>query len=153
DAEAGAFTPDGTFYTVINSYQSSVFGSSRTAELATVNLTTGRASLYSLPFNPVSSPIVALQAEASSKLFARDGNGNCYSVDQVTGQFTSKGSIGYAVTDLALDNAGTMWGVAQNYVYNPFTGSYTVQNQLIQINTATGAGTLETTIYGTNGGV
>jgi hypothetical protein len=123
---AGAFSPAGTFYTVINTY------SSGTA-LATVDLTTGHAT----PYAPVANKgIDMLQFDHAGTLYASEG-ASLYRMDVGTGALTNIGGFGPGVgsmMDLAVDSHGTMYGVA--------SGTLGGNSQFYSINTATGAATL-----------
>lgn len=130
---AGAFTPDGTFWTITNAFNSSL------SQLAKVNLSTGAATPVGNP-NWSGAPIIALEADASGKLYGGNFNGVFYSVNTTTGQLTAIGNMGISgVRDFTFDNNGTLWAVAGNRLY--------------QVNLNSGATTPGPTLTGTNGEV
>jgi hypothetical protein len=116
---AGAFTPDGTFWTISNSFDSSL------SRLATVNLATGALTKIG-GTNWTGSPIVALEADAAGNLYAGNFSGTFFSVNKATGQLTPIGNMGItSVKDFTFDNQGRLWAVAGNHLYevNPLTGT------------------------------
>ncbi|MDB5391734.1 MAG: hypothetical protein JWM11_7380, partial [Planctomycetaceae bacterium] len=116
---AGAFTPDGTYWTISNAFDASL------ARLAKVNLSTGAVTTVGSP-NWSGAPIVALEADATGNLFAGNFNGVFYSVNQATGELTAIGNLSFSgVKDFTFDNNGTLWAVSANQLYqvNPGSGN------------------------------
>ncbi len=110
---AGAFSPDGTFYTVLGTYQQG------NTYLATVNLTTGVATHVA---QLADSGIQMLQFSPSGTLYASAGN-LLYQVDVVTGGLTPIG-LGFGpvlggLMDLAMDSHGSLYGVASGFLNPP----------------------------------
>ncbi len=126
-----AFTPDGTLWTIIYGFDSSL------ARLATVDPTTGLATPVGSP-NWTGSPLFSMDADAQGNLYAGNWNGTFFSVDKTTGQMTPIGFMGFFNTmDFAFDNNGTLWGLDDGF-------------NLYTIDPATGAGTFRTSISGLN---
>lgn len=124
NALAGAFSPDGVFYIVTNTYSNP-----NNSYLATVDLTTGQATPYApLP----NSSIDMLQFSKSGTLYASEGS-NLYQVNVSTGQLTNIGSFGVGMMmDFAINSQGVMYGVASGtsgpssfYTINTSTGHAT----------------------------
>lgn len=129
---AAAFTPDGTLWTIINGFAN--------GQLATFNLTTGAATPVGTAWG--TTDVIALEADAAGNLYAAGFNGSFYQVNTVTGQLTLLGNLGFPlIMDMAFDNSGTLWAVAQTGPNN---------NDLYTVNPATGAGTLVCTLSGVN---
>jgi Concanavalin A-like lectin/glucanases superfamily/PKD domain/Matrixin len=127
----GAFTPDGTFWTIVNSSSASP-----NAKLATVNLSDASVTLVGST-GVTNDWIISLDADNAGNLYAGGHSGGFYSVNKATGQMTLLGT-GVYTCDFAFDNNGTLWAV---------DGSQT----LWQINPATGAATNTGQITGASG--
>jgi PKD repeat protein len=131
DTWTGAFTPDGTYWTIVRS------ASGPQGQLARVNLTTGQAT-------PVGSPhgrndwIISLESDASGNLFAGGHSGAFYQVNKTTGQMTQVGA-GIYTCDFTFDNSGNLWAV---------DGSF----NLYKLNSSTGALQSTVTMTGLNDG-
>jgi len=133
DTFAGAFTPDGAFWTIVNGFNGGA------ARLATVNLNTGAATPIG-NVNWTGAPAIALEADNAGNLYAGNWNGAFFSVNKTTGQMTPIGQMNLGgLMDFTFDNAGVLWAVDGN-------------NGLFRINTATGQGTFQTFISGVPGG-
>src|SRR5262249_7276890 len=114
---AGAFTPDGKFWTIVNSV-------SNASQLAQVNLTTGHATPVGAA--PVSDQILALDATPAGQLYAGSHGGSFYSVTPATGVFTKIGQQSIYTCDFAFDTVGNLWAVDGSqtlYQLNPSTGA------------------------------
>jgi len=135
---AGAFSPNGTLYTVTNTYQTT--GGSY---LATVDLTTGQATptvAVTLNGSPYYG-IDMLQFSPSGMLYASDG-GKLYTVDVGSGVLSTIGSFGVGnMMDFAMNLQGVMYAVASNpsdagnstfYTINTNTGQATLAATLTQ---------------------
>ena len=126
---AGAFTPDGTFWTIVRGFDAAQ------AQLAPVNLGPGAASLVGSP-NWVGSPMIALEADVAGNLYGGSFDGRFFRISTTTGAATLVGNLGFTdVMDFAFDNAGTLWAV---------DGA----NRLFRVNPATGQGTFASFING-----
>jgi len=130
DTYGAAFSPDGTLYTVTNSYSSS-------GRLATFDLTTGAVTNVGGALGV--ADMMALEFASDGTLYAGSWSTNSlYTIDTGTGAPTLIGSLGFsALMDFAFDSSGTLWA--------------TNSNALWTIDIATGAGTLVSNITGTNG--
>lgn len=120
---AGAFHPDGVFYTLINSRQ-----------LGSVDLSTGAAT----PVGPDLSPetLYGLEVAAGGQMYAAGPAGGFYGVNTTTGAFNFLGSMGISgLMDLAFDRSGTLFALAMNNLYT--------------VDMSTGAATLLRGIVGT----
>jgi hypothetical protein len=124
---AGAFDPTtGEFYTLANSYLN--------AQLASVNLTTGAATVFGAP---VGIPdMMVMEVAADGTMYTASWSTNTlYTMNKSTGVATPIGALGFgSVMDFAFDNSGTLYAVNST--------------QLWTVNTATGAGTLLTNLTG-----
>src|SRR5438552_7498747 len=120
----GAFTPDGRFWTIINS--------SFAGQLAEVNLTTGQATPVGAP--PVTNDwIIALDANPAGQLFAGSHGGRYYSVNTTTGQFTQIAQVGIYTCDFAFDTSGNLWAVDGGftlYQLDPLNGALLNSKQM-----------------------
>jgi len=128
----GAFTPDGRFWTIVNS--------AFAGQLAEVNLTTGQATPVGAP--PITNDwIISLDANPAGQLFAGSHNGRYYSVNTTTGQFTQLFQVGIYTCDFAFDNSGNLWAVDGGFSLhqlNPSTGALLNSKQM----TGLAAGTM-----------
>jgi hypothetical protein len=119
----GAFTPDGRFWTIINS--------SFAGQLAEVNLTTGQATPVGAP--PVENDwIISLDTNPAGQLFAGGHSGTYYSVNTTTGEFTPVGS-GIYTCDFAFDTSGNLWAVDGSFSLHrldPSTGALLSTQQM-----------------------
>jgi VCBS repeat-containing protein len=128
---AGAFTPDGTYWTVTNSTTPGQ------AQLARVNLATGAATPVGAPLAET-SPMVALEGAPDGTLYGATVGGRLYRLNTTTGAATLVGPSGVdGITDLAFDAAGTLWAV--------------LTDRLIRLNTTTGAATHVAALSGLGG--
>lgn len=113
----GAFTADGRFWTIVNSYHA--------GQLAEVNLSTGQATPVGAP--PVTNDwIISLDANSRGQLFAGSHSGTYYSVNTTTGQFTPISQLGIYTCDFAFDTSGNLWAVDGSstlYQLDPSTGA------------------------------
>jgi hypothetical protein len=135
---AAAFNSSGTLYTIIG-------WSTGTNRLATFNQTTGAATQVSgTTFGDAG--MLALQFKGGTLYGGSMFSDIFYTINAATGAATAVGSMGTGgqVMDFALDGSGQLWAV-NNTV---FPGG-----QLWKIDTTTGAGTLVSTITGTDGNV
>jgi hypothetical protein len=127
-----AFSPDGTLYTLVDSYVS--------GQLATVNLTTGAAT----PVGPATgiADLMVMEFAPDGTLYAGSWNTNSlYILNRTNGSATLVGTLGSSLAnmmDFAFNPAGVMYATNS-------TGLYT-------INLVTGAATLVATLTGTDGG-
>lgn len=135
------FSPNGTLYTVANSYPP---GSSNTVleQLATVNPLTGQATLIGSPFL-FRVGIMPMVVSSSGTIFAAGTStgslaNTLLTIDPVTGQPTSVGAFGVlGMMDFAYDPNGTLFGATTTKLY--------------RINTSTGSATLVTSFSGVTG--
>ena len=119
----------GTLYTLMGSY-----GDGR---LATVNPTTGAATVFGAS-NGVGNMMI-LEIAADATMYSASWSSNSlYEMNKVTGVATLIGALGFSdIMDLAFDTTGTL--LATN------------QSSLFTVDTTTGAGTFVTNITGTDG--
>ena len=135
------FSPNGTLYTVANSYPP---GSSNTTleQLATINLLTGQATLIGSPF-PFRVGIMPMAVSSSGTIFAAGTSAGSLAntlltIDSVTGQPTAVGAFGVTgMMDFAYDPNGVLFGATTTKLY--------------RINTSTGSATLVSTFSGVSG--
>ena len=114
-----SFHPNGTLYALVNGYGN--------AQLATVNTTTGAATVFG-----ASAPVIdmmALDFDAAGNLYTASWiDNNLYSMNPATGVASLIGNLGFSdVMDITFDPSGQLWGASST--------------DLWQINTVTGAGT------------
>lgn len=112
---AGAFTSDGSFWTIQNGFTN--------GQLARVDLTTGHATPVGSPMGK--SNVIAL-AGIGSNLYAGGFDGNFYSVNQSTGALSLLGNMGFSdVMDMAETPDGQLFGLdgSQLWTINPLNGS------------------------------
>jgi len=103
-----------------------LFGASNT-DLYTIDTTTGAATHVG-SFGTPTSTYWDLSFDDAANLFLTRSTGTLYSVNVATGAATSIGSIGYSAVATDFDD-GTLYG-------------FTTDDQVISIDTTTGAGTL-----------
>ena len=125
DTRAGAFTADGTYWTITNGFNSGL------AHLARVDLATGAAT----PVGGVlwtGSPIVALDAVTDTLLYGFNTNGQIVRIDTTSGIASVVGQTVPGLTDAALDAAhNLMWAVSQNnFLYRIDLSTGVVQSQV-----------------------
>lgn len=132
-----AFHPNGTLYTVANSYPPA---STAIEQLATVNPLTGQATLVGSPF-PVRVGIMPMAISSSGTIFAAGISGGfplanrLLTINPMTGQPTEVGPLGVGgMMDFAFHPNGTLYGATQTALYT--------------INTSTGAATLVSNFSG-----
>ena len=122
---AGAFTPDGTLWTITQGFDLPL------SSLATFDLTTGVATNVA-PLG--TNDVIVLESDPSGNLYAAGFDGSFYSVNTTTGQLTLIGNMGFpSIMDLAFDPSGTLWAVgncANLYTVDPSTGAGTHQQVL-----------------------
>jgi hypothetical protein len=131
----GAFTPDGTFWTIVNS-------TANASQLARVNLSTGQATPVGA--SPVTDQILALDANPAGQLYAGSHSGTFYSVNTSTGAFTKLDQLSIYTCDFAFDTSGNLWAVDGSsalYQLNPSTGA--VMNQKTMSGLASGVMSIE----------
>lgn len=139
---SGAFDMDGTFYTLA---AFDFGGDNPHTQLATVDTTTGAATLVG---SPMDTFVLPLEVDSSNTIytmrfvapeFGLGGEPVLYTVDSSSGQLTAIGNTGVTrAMDLAFSSDGTLWVV----------GGADEGNQLYTIDLATGASTFQTTITG-----
>lgn len=165
-----AFDTDGTLYVTANSNK-----------LATVNLTTGAATIV----GNLLTYTYAIEVDSLGNLYGLGTNGLLYSIDKNTGAGTSIGNTGIgSMMDIAFDSNDNLWGVVNGRLYNINTANgsiissvltnlgganmgimfdendtlwaslYTSNSGLYTLNTSTGVGTLvhNSGIYYPHGG-
>lgn len=121
-----AFAPDGSLYTVTDSY-------STAGKVGRFNLTTGAVTSVSGAAVGVPGLMVFEFASDGTFYAASWGTNSLYTINLATGLPTLVGALGFSgIMDLAFDSAGDLWAV---------DGS-----SLFEIDTATGAGTFVTAI-------
>ena len=118
-----AFDPSNTLYGVVDSYFSS--------HLATINTTTGAATLIGAPTGI--PELMALAFSTSGTLYGASwGTNLLYQINTTTGAATTVGALGFGgVMDLAFDANGDLYALSSN---------------LYKVNLTTGAGSLVTTL-------
>jgi WD40 repeat protein len=121
-----AFAPDGSLYTVTDSY-------STAGKVGRFNLTTG--AVTSVTGAAVGVPDLMVLEFASDGTFyaASWGTNSLYTINLTTGLPTLVGALGFSgIMDLAFDSSGDLWAVAGG--------------SLFEVDTSTGAGTFVTSI-------
>ena len=124
-----AMDPAGKLFTLVNSYNN--------AQLASVNSTTGAATVYGVPVGLPNMMVMEFAPDGS--LYTASWTTNqLYKMNVATGQATLIGNLGFGgVMDFAFDTNGKLFGIAG-------TG-------LWQIDPLTGASTLAANFSGTDG--
>jgi hypothetical protein len=126
------FSPDGTLYTVANSYPPGA-ANVTLEQLATVNPLTGVATLVGTPF-PSRAGIMPMVVSSSGTIFAAGTSPGSLSnklltINPVTGQLTVVGAFGGTpnIMDFAYDLNGTLYGASTTKLYtiNASTGTAT----------------------------
>lgn len=115
-----AFSPDDTLYALVDGYNFQ-------GRLATINTTTGAASVFGAPTGVPN--LWAMAFDPDGTLYAASwGTNSLYTLNTTTGAATLIGSLGFSgVIDLAFDSTGQLWGISQG---------------LYRIDTATGLGAM-----------
>src|SRR6266446_5776542 len=130
---AAAFDTDGTLYGIVNAMT--------TPQLATINLTTGVASVIgTLGIPSTEHRDTALEIGANGISYTVGWDENLYTLNKSTGQASLVGTTGLTlangIMELAFDSHGTLWGVELNtlYTFDLSTGVATTK-PVIQIPT------------------
>ena len=145
---SGAFDTHGQFYTIV---VANLPWATAHTQLATVDRTTGAATLVGSPTDAI---ILPLEVDSNDTIYSMrfvnaefdlGGEPTLFTVDNSSGQLTAIGNTGVErAMDLAFSSDGTLWVVGgadggnRLYTIDPATGASTFQTEITGVAEATG---------------